>query len=118
MKATLCTIAMAGGMLATAGLNAEAQESRSLIILPWEGDQVRMGALAAPMLIKVDSATAGSRELFAFQVSVPPGDSLPLHRHHQDDELIFVHEGTVRGRVGDQVQAAPAGTLLYVPAAV
>jgi quercetin dioxygenase-like cupin family protein len=45
-----------------------------------------------------------------------PGDSLPVHRHHRDDELIFVHTGEVTALVGEERQVSPAGTTLFIPA--
>jgi quercetin dioxygenase-like cupin family protein len=65
---------------------------------------------------KVDPASTGSQGLFAFQLTLGPTDSLPVHRHHRDDELIFVHAGEVSALVGDERRPAPAGTTLFIPA--
>jgi uncharacterized RmlC-like cupin family protein len=64
----------------------------------------------------VDAATTGSRELFVFELTLAPGESLPLHRHHRDDELIFIHTGEARTQVGELSRRAGAGTTLYIPA--
>lgn len=120
MRPTIGPMILVIGMITPARqyAMAQTQSSRGAIILPTQGEQIRMGTAPVPVLIKVDSATTGSRKLFVFQVPISPGDSLPLHRHHRDDELIFVHEGEVQALVGDRQQRAAAGTLLFIPAGV
>lgn len=94
------------------------QEPKGAIIPPQGGEQVQIGTAPHPTLIKVDPATTGSQEIFAFQLTLDPGDSLPVHRHHRDDELFFVHTGEVTALVGEERQLAPAGTTLFVPAGI
>lgn len=43
-------------------------------------------------------------------------DSLPLHRHHRDDELFFIHTGKVEARIADKKSLAVSGSTLYIPA--
>ena len=90
--------------------------SNGAIVPPDGGDQVQIGTGPHPVLIKVDPATTGSQGVFAFQLTLGPNDSLPVHRHHRDDELIFVHTGEVNALVGDEQRSAPAGTTLFIPA--
>jgi quercetin dioxygenase-like cupin family protein len=92
------------------------RQPKGAIILPTAGDPVQIGTARNPVLIKIDSATTGSQRVFAFQLTVDPGDSLPVHRHHRDDEVFFVHAGEVTALVGEERRAAPAGTTLFIPA--
>lgn len=91
-------------------------DSKGAIIPPQGGDKVQIGTGPHPVLIKVDPATAGSQGIFVFQLTLAASDSLPVHRHHRDDELIFVHTGEVTAIVGEERESAPAGTTLLIPA--
>jgi mannose-6-phosphate isomerase-like protein (cupin superfamily) len=95
---------------------SSAPEAKGAIVPPDGGDQVQIGTGSHPVLIKVDPATTGSQGVFAFQLTLGPNDSLPVHRHHRDDELFFVHTGGVTALVGDERKPAPAGTTLFIPA--
>jgi len=44
-----------------------------------------------------------------------PGDRIPIHRHPHADELIFIQSGTGRVTLGDKVQEAHAGTIVFIP---
>lgn len=57
--------------------------------------------------------TGGS--LTAFENVVAPGDGPPLHTHANEDESMYVIEGEVRFRLGDELQAAPAGSFVFIP---
>jgi len=103
-------------VLTGCGSQSGASEPKGAIIAPHAGDAVQIGTGPHPVLIKVDRSTTGSQRLFVFQVVLDPGDSLPVHRHHHDDELIFVHTGEVAAIVGEEGQVSPAGTTLFIPA--
>jgi quercetin dioxygenase-like cupin family protein len=44
-----------------------------------------------------------------------PGDRIPIHRHPHADELIFIQSGTGRVTLGDKVQEAHAGAIVFIP---
>ena len=44
-----------------------------------------------------------------------PGDATPLHIHQNEDEYLFVLEGTARFALGDKVFDAEAGTMVTLP---
>ena len=46
---------------------------------------------------------------------VGPGDGPPLHTHEAQDESWYVLEGELRFKLGDTMQAAPAGSFVFVP---
>lgn len=78
------------------------------------GEQLFLGRERAPTLIKVDSATAGAREMFAMLRVLDPGSSLGRHRH-RDDELIFIHTGDVTVKLGGADKPARAGATIFIP---
>ena len=68
---------------------------RPTVFARGEGEKPLMRG-SRPLFIVADSATVGSRTLMAGFEDVPPGDSGRTHRHLEEDELIFVHRGTLR----------------------
>ncbi len=68
-----------------------------------------------PLWIKVDPVTQGSRAFTAAMEDLPPGDSIGIHKHLTEDEVIFVHRGTVDVTLGDSVHRGETGALVFVP---
>ena len=53
--------------------------------------------------------------LLALETVAAPGEGPPLHTHADEDECLVVLDGEMRFRFGDDVEAAPAGSVVYVP---
>ena len=56
--------------------------------------------------------------LTALETLAAPGEGPPLHTHAHEDECLVVLEGTVRFRLQENVETAPAGSFVYVPRGV
>jgi hypothetical protein len=54
-----------------------------------------------PLLLKVDPQTVGSRAFTVAMEDLPPGDSIGVHKHLQEDEVVFVYRGARRGPLTD-----------------
>lgn len=65
-------------------------------------------------LIRVPGADTGGAYSLVEIVS-EPGDGTPLHVHRNEDEYLFVLEGTARFRLGDRTFDAEAGTMVTLP---
>lgn len=48
----------------------------------------------------------------------PPGWEVPLHVHHDDDEVHYYLQGTVTVRVGDKTFTGRPGSLAFLPRGV
>lgn len=68
-----------------------------------------------PFVIKVDRRNGGSQDLVMGYEEIPPGVTIPAHRHRTADEIIFVHRGSGVARVGSREGAFTAGATLYIP---
>jgi quercetin dioxygenase-like cupin family protein len=65
-------------------------------------------------LIRVPAAdTNGAYSLV--EIVSDPGDGTPLHVHQNEDEYLFVLEGTARFALGDKVFDVEAGTMVSLP---
>jgi len=65
-------------------------------------------------LIRVPAADTNGVYSFVEIVS-DPGDGTPLHVHQNEDEYLFVLEGTARCALGDKIFDAEAGTMVTLP---
>lgn len=116
-----------GSLLGIAGLGAfacqpyapdgtaELRRPRPSVIGPAQGERRFLRGGVAPVLIKVDPVTTGSRRMVLASSDLPPGDSIPVHRHLREDEIIWVTRGTARVRLGEQQYTAGPGTTVFIP---
>ena len=51
----------------------------------------------------------------AFETLVAPGEGPPLHTHASEDETLFVVDGHVRFKLGDDLRAGGPGSFVFVP---
>ena len=67
-------------------------------------------------VLKVSPKNNGSRHLVMGTEDMHPGDEFPLHRHLDQDELVYIEKGTVHARVGNQERDLHAGGTAFIPA--
>jgi mannose-6-phosphate isomerase-like protein (cupin superfamily) len=84
-------------------------------VLARDEGEARMLQGRKPMWIKVDPQTLGSRTLTVGMEDMPPGDSIGVHKHLQEDEVVFVHRGEVAVTLGDSLLRAGAGGMVFIP---
>jgi quercetin dioxygenase-like cupin family protein len=61
------------------------------------------------------SAAQTDGRLGMSMVTQPPGTATPLHRHTNEAEALFVLDGHVTYRAGDDVHELTAGSFLFLP---
>jgi quercetin dioxygenase-like cupin family protein len=87
---------------------------RPAVVARTEGE-ARMLQGRKPIWIKVDPQTLGSRSFTVGMEDMPPGDSIGVHKHMTEDEIVFVHRGAVQVTLGDSTHPAVAGGLVFIP---
>jgi quercetin dioxygenase-like cupin family protein len=97
-----------------AGCGHDTDFGRPAILARNDGE-ARMLQGRKPMWIKVDPQTLGSRTLTVGMEDMPPGDSIGVHKHLQEDEVVFVHRGEVEITLGDSLLRAAAGATVFIP---
>jgi len=99
---------------ANAGARAQDQP-RPTVIGPNEGERRFLRGGTAPLLIKVDPITTGSRRFVLGSSDLPPGDAIPVHRHLREDEIILITHGSARVQLGREFFAAGPGATVFIP---
>jgi quercetin dioxygenase-like cupin family protein len=88
-------------------------EAQALLLSPGDGDVVT-NPLGGPLTFKLRGEQANGL-LAAFESIAGPGEGPPLHVHRNEDEIVYVLEGTLRIKLGDELRPAPAGSFAYIP---
>lgn len=52
---------------------------------------------------------------FAVEFELPPGEEVPPHIHHNEEEVLYVVAGEIESLVGDETLDAPAGSCHTIP---
>lgn len=100
----------------TVGMAGSDSKSTPLILAVDQGERLTRRTLGgAPLIIKVDRKTAGAPQFVMAYEALPPGATIPPHRHPGADEIIFIHSGTGLAELGDKSSAVTAGSTIYIP---
>jgi quercetin dioxygenase-like cupin family protein len=87
--------------------------TEALLVAPGAGTTIE-GPAGGPVTFKARGTETGGG-VTALESVVAPGDGPPLHAHANEDEVLYVLEGDVRFRLGEEVRPGPAGTFVFVP---
>ena len=92
-----------------------ASEPRAIVRARGEGHSVEnpVGGLLTFVLTGDESAGV----VTAVETVAAPGEGPPLHVHEQD-ELIYLLEGRLRVKLGDDLNEAEAGAVVFIPRGV
>ena len=80
---------------------------------PQEQPVIRIGQLEIRYLIDGTVSGAG---MGVFELTVGPGAGVPPpHSHRNNEEIVYVLEGTLRYRVGEETRDLKPGERMYTP---
>jgi quercetin dioxygenase-like cupin family protein len=91
-------------------------ETSGLVVTAGTGGQV-LSPVGGSITHKVRGEQSGG-SISVFESQIPPGEGPPLHVHANEEEVLYVLEGTFRFRLGEDVSTAPQGSLMFVPRGV
>lgn len=60
----------------------------------------------------------GAKSMTVGEATIAPGGSIPLHIHPGHEEGIYIAEGTLDGRLGDERATLTAGDFILAPTGV
>ena len=88
-----------------------------LVINEDEGEAFQMRDGTAIVKIKI-AKTQGADSMSFLSETFKPGDALPVHKHLNEDELIFLHKGAGLFTLGDKQYQISEGAVALVPKGV
>jgi quercetin dioxygenase-like cupin family protein len=99
----------------TSALTPNTTAPRPAVIAASEGERRFLRGGQAPLLIKIDPITTGSRRMVLGSSDLPAGDMIGMHRHLREDEILIVLRGKAEVQLaGRKYEAGPGGTV-YIP---
>jgi quercetin dioxygenase-like cupin family protein len=93
----------------------ELSRPRASVIGAAQGERRLLRGGRTPLLIKVDPVTTGSRRMVMATSDLPPGDSIGVHRHLSEDEIIVVTRGAAQVQLGKDTYTADQGSTVFIP---
>src|SRR2546430_1397946 len=93
---------------------AEVSPARPLLLEKNEGELRTRRPRPAPIpgsqfMLKVGPKNNGSQHLVAGTEDIPPGASIPVHKHLDQDEILLIHSGVAHVALGEQERDLHAG---------
>jgi hypothetical protein len=83
------------------GLSTHNADFEGLVVNEDEGEAIQMRDGTAIIKIKL-AKVQGANSIAFLSESFRPGDALPVHKHLNEDELIFLHKGSGLFTLGDK----------------
>lgn len=74
----------------------------------------RISFMGMDLVWKITSEMSGGALVSFVQIG-PPGTGVPMHIHHRDEEYIYLIEGELVFRLGDETFEVHAGDVVYMP---
>ena len=71
---------------------------------------------ASQFILKVGPKINGSEHFVVGTEQIPPGASIPTHKHPTEDEIVLIHSGMAHVVVGEQERDLHAGGMVFIPA--
>jgi quercetin dioxygenase-like cupin family protein len=95
----------------------EKSDFEGLVVNEQEGETILMRDGTAIVKIKI-SKVQGAESISFLSESFKPGDTLPVHKHLNEDELIFLHKGSGLFTLGEKQYNITEGAVALVPKGV
>jgi quercetin dioxygenase-like cupin family protein len=80
----------------------------------WRPEPGEAGGMQG-FILKVTPQSNGSHHLVLVTEDMPPGATIPTHKHLEQDEIVYVEKGTLHAHVGEQERDLHAGGLVFIP---
>lgn len=107
-------LGLAAVICASAGVPSAQSNPTPRVIAADEG-VVGKGTNGFDAQFKVGSISTGSSKLYVATGVVPPDSETPPHLHEIDEEVLYVLEGEITLRLGDEVHTVGPGGTAFIP---
>jgi quercetin dioxygenase-like cupin family protein len=98
-------------------LAKDTSDFNGIVVSEDEGEAFQMRDGTAIIKIKI-AKVQGAESISFLSESFRPGDALPVHKHLNEDELIFLHKGSGLFTLGDRQYEIKEGAVALVPKGV
>lgn len=85
-----------------------------LVVAEQEGETLMIRNGTTILRIKI-AKTHGSQTICFLSESILPAEAIPVHKHLNEDELIFIHKGTGLFTLGEKQYPVSEGSVAVVP---
>jgi len=110
----LSGIGILSSLLPLQGFSADKSTFEGLVVNEQEGETVMIRNGTTTLRIKVSKAQ-GSQSMSFLSESIVPGEGIPVHKHLNEDELIFIHKGSGLFTLGEKQYTVGEGSVALVP---
>ena len=106
------------GLLMSNELSADStSDPEGLIVYENEGETIMLREGTSIVMIKI-AKSHGYKSMSFLASSLPPGDIIPVHKHLNEDEIIFIHKGSGILTVGEKEYPISEDLVAMVPKGV
>ncbi len=113
----LSSIGVLSSLLPLQGFAADGPAFEGLVVNEQEGETFMIRNGTTILRIKISKAQ-GSQSMCFLSESILPGEGIPVHKHLNEDELIFIHRGSGQYSLGGNQYAVSEGAVVIVPKGV
>ena len=97
---------------------ASADKDKGIIVHADEGVHIVTGRGKVQMNIKISRVKDGVNNISFCTENIIPGRKLRIHKHLDNDELIFIHRGEGTFTLDEDTTQVKTGTVIFVPRGV
>lgn len=95
-----------------------ADNDKGIVVHEDEGIHILTGRGKVPITIKISKVKHGIENISFCIEDMSPGRKMRIHKHLNNDEIIFVHKGEGIFSLGEQTIEVKTGTVAFVPRGV
>jgi mannose-6-phosphate isomerase-like protein (cupin superfamily) len=110
--------AFLGGLPKIGTARPIAGNGKGIIVRKDEGIHILTGRRKVPINIKISKVKDGINDISFCVEDMNPGRKMRVHKHLDNDELIFIHQGEGSLTLDESVYEVRAGDVVFVPRGV
>lgn len=88
---------------------------KGIIVRESEGVHILTGRRKVPVTIKISKTRDGIENISFCVEDMVPGRRMRVHKHLNNDELVFIHKGEGRFTLDEEVMDVKTGDVIFVP---
>jgi mannose-6-phosphate isomerase-like protein (cupin superfamily) len=94
---------------------SDSNPEKGIVVRASEGIHILTGRRQVPIAIKISKAKHGVETISFCMEEMTPGRKMRVHKHLNNDELIFIHRGEGTLTLGEELIEVKTGDVVFVP---